>query len=453
MINNGYYNLSKNEIKYIKLNKSSFLSTSIMYIISIIFIYVLFGPSRIKRILSFSIEGSSTTNEIWIIPLLCLIMILLISIDKKNLIFNKYNLPFIVCVYLYIIIILIGGFNINSFSQYIYAALLFITPIFLFFPIVYLEYKEIEKLIKFFVISCLIYSILAIILSTNYAYFMNLVGNVIDDRYYSQYRASMMLGSSITVSYFFNLTLPLCFYLFYSNTDIKWRFISGVTIFVTIIATFVLLSRTAVLCTLIIIIYSLFFMKKRKKKSLVRKIGIFVLIITAILYTFKNYDLTRIINGMNFSGESVEARLKSSNLGIYIFTQFPLTGSGMGAFFKRVYDNKYLTVDGLSGLIDPHNMYVLILSELGLIGIFVTIIFFVTLVKKFSNIKDSLLKHTAYITVIAFLFDSLGGSQLVNEISFASIFWIYMGIFSSISFRKNKENMEYRSMVKNEETV
>lgn len=446
-MNNHSFNVSKKEFNYVKINKSSFLSAFTMYIICIIYFYVLFGPSRIKRILSFSIEGKSTTNEVWIIPLLCVVIILLIGINKKNLIINNHNLPFVVYVYLYIVIILLGGFNVNSIAQYIYAVMLFIVPIFLFFSMIYLEYQEIEKLIKIFVLSCLIYSILAIILSTNYAYFMNLVGNIIDDRYYLQYRASMMLGSSITVSYFFNLTLPLCFYLYYSNTEKKWRLISGITIFMTVIATFVLLSRTAVLCTLIIIAYSLFFMKKRKRKG-IRKIGIFLLIIIAILYTYKNFDLTRIIDGMNFSGSSVEARLQAINLGLYIFTQFPLIGSGMGTFFKRVYDNKYITVDGLTGLIDPHNMYILILSELGLIGIIVTALLFITLIKKFSNIEDNILKHTAYITVIAFLFDSLGGSHLVNEISFASIFWIYMGLFSAISFRKYRENMEYYSMVK-----
>lgn len=423
------YIKNKYDINYTNNNKLSFLSSFTMLTIGILYLYLLFGPRRIKNVLSVVIDGQKTTNEVWIIPSLCLTILLVYCIYYKfRVAVNRNNLFIFIYIFMYLFIILISGLNVKSIDQFIYASILFLFPIFLFITMFNLENKEIKNLIKFFVVICLIYAILAIVLSTNYALFMSLVGNEVYDSYYSQYRASMMLGSSITVSYYFNLTLPFCLYVYFSSTEKKWRIISGIAIIMTIIATLVLLSRVAVLCTIMIVIYSLFFLRK-SNKTISRKFSAIFIFIIALVFAFKNYDLSRVIAGMSFSGSSVEERLLASNLGLYIFKQSPIIGSGLGVYFERVYNNRFISVDGISGLVDPHNMYILILSEMGLIGFITTIFLFLTLFKKFSRIDDKFLKHTAYITLIAFMFDSLGGSQLVNEISFASIFWIYMGLF------------------------
>ena len=105
----------------------------------------------------------------------------------------------------------------------------------------------------------------------------------------------------------------------------------------------------------------------------------------------------------------------------------------MGRYFERIYSNKYITVDGVTSLIDPHNMYILVLSELGLFGLLAFLILFVVLIKSFTQIVEPLLRQTAYTTLIGYLIGgAMGGSHLVNTISFAAIFWIYMGMFNAL---------------------
>lgn len=417
-----------------KMHKYSFD----FFLILFIFLYALFALDRMKILLSPKIDGIATTNEVWIIILVYLLLNI-INRKKYLLPYYKYNLYLIFFLFIYTIVIIVGGFNLDSKLQYIYAVLLFITPILLFFLTSDLHINDINILIKIMVVICLTYAIFGIILTKHYTFFMRLVGNNVDNyQYYSQYRASMMLGSSITVSYYYNLTLPLCFYLFYNSIEKKWRIISGLAIIMNVLATAILLSRNAFFCTVLIVLYTIFFMKKNRKAIL--KIILFILFIIVGIYALKNYDLSRLTIGINPSDSSVEARLTASRLGLYIFKKYPIFGSGMGRFFKRVYDYRYINVDGFMGLVDPHNMYVLILSETGIVGLILMILIFLILFKSFSYIREKLLRETAYITLFAFLVGSIGGSHLFNEISYSIVFWIYMGVFNAISINDRIKN-------------
>src|SRR5690606_27005691 len=115
-----------------------------------------------------------------------------------------------------------------------------------------------------------------------------------------------------------------------------------------------------------------------------------------------------LLEGFSLSGSSVSERLTASKLGLYIFSIYPLFGSGIGRYFERIYSDRYINVEGLTGLIDPHNLYVLILSELGIIGLIVTIILFIYLFKRFSFIKEITLRQTGYLILFVFLFDAFG---------------------------------------------
>lgn len=431
-----------------KTNKYSFK----VYPILFIFLYALFALDRIKRTLSFAVDGIAVTNEIWIIVL----MYLLTTVVKKKgqTPFYEYDFYFGILLFLYMIVIVLGAFNADSITQYIYAVLLFMIPTLLFFMTSGLASNDIDFLLKIIVATCLSYAIFAIILATNYVFFMSLVGNPVDDyRYYSQYRASMMLGSSITVSYYFNLTLPLCFYLFFTSKDKNWTRISALAIVSNVVASFVLLSRAAALSTIFVVIANLLFVKNDSKKTTRRKLLLSILMGCAGIYVFKNYDLSRLAMGFDRSGNSIAARLTAGNLGLYIFRKHPLFGSGMGRHFRRAYDYKYIMVDGIEGLIDPHNMYVLVLSETGIIGLILVILMFLILLKSFSCIEERALRQTSYITLLVFLLDAMGGSHLFNEISYSIIFWIYMGLFNAISIKERNVPNDLRRVNKCESDV
>jgi len=401
-----------------------------LYLICFIYLYSLFALDRIKSILSFKVDGIPTTNEIWLV-----LLIVLVIIDKKKI--YRYDLYLGICLLMYMIDVFIGGFNTDSISQYFLAILLFVIPILLYFSFSNLSSSDVILFFKIAVLVCLIYATFAIILVRKYAFFIQLIGLEGGQYiYYSQSRPRMMLGSSITVSYYFNLTLPLCFYMFYYSKEKVWRVIAFFSIATNVLATFLLLSRMASLCMIIITLYGILYSIIFRNNSYRKNIVLFMLFIVVSVYAFQNYDLSRLISTELYkSGVSIQERLRASNLGLYIFSKQPILGSGMGSFFKRAYIDRYITVDGISALIDPHNMYILILSETGLIGFIILFLFFLILFKRISYIKERSLRHTAYLIFFAFLLDAIGGSHLFNEISYSNIFWIYMGLFRVISVK------------------
>ena len=216
-----------------------------------------------------------------------------------------------------------SGFHAISTTQYVYAVLLFLVPSLLFFITSKLQEGELHFLLKLFVVTSLIYSLFAIVLTTNYAFFMRLIGNPVDNyRYYGQYRASMMLGSSITVSYYFNLTLPLCFYSFYHSPEKKWKKLSAFAAGANVVATLVLLSRNANFVMVGIVVYCLFFMSKTSRVFGKTVISMFLLI-TAGLFATSKYDLSRLLIGLDRSGSSVALRLEATQLALVILRRNP----------------------------------------------------------------------------------------------------------------------------------
>ncbi len=410
-----------------------------------VFFYALFALDRIKKALSFTINGIVVTNEIWLIVLIIFLLLTAKMINYENetkfkLNENIYCYYFAVSFLLYVLVIIIGGFNAVSMSQYLCAVLYIIIPVLLYFVVSKLTMHDITLLYKIMVVTCLIYAVFAIILSTNYAFFMKLVGNPVDDyKYYSQYRASMMLGSSITVSYYMNLSLPLCFYMFMTGNNGKWCIVSAAAVIANIAATSILLSRNAFFCIILTLIL-LFMFVKDDTKNQVKKITMFIILFIAGAFVVGQYDLSRLWMGIDLSSDS--ARLSAAKLGLYIFSLYPFCGSGVGRYFSRVFDSRIVTIDGFTGLIDPHNMYILVLSETGIAGFLLLLITFLMLLKGYSFITKDSLRITSYITLFVFLFNSIGGSHLFNEISFSVVFWIYMGSFNAASINDRMKNIK-----------
>lgn len=407
-------------------------------LIGIAYMYSLFALDRIKNIFTVSINGISTTNEIWLI----LVISLLLAIgNKRKISIVKSNIIPSVLIFLLFVVFLVGGFKAESITQWVYAGLLFFIPLIMFVSIPSLDEAERLVLIKLFVGTTLFYAVFAIVLSTNYAYFMALVGNPVDNyRYYSQYRASMMLGSSITVSYYLNISLPFCFYLFYTIKQKVWRRLSLIAIIFNILATFILLSRLASLSAVLIALFFFVFVRSGSKNVFKQKVVLILIAVLGFYIIFNNYDLSRLITRINLNIGSVESRGTAAQLGLSIFSDNPLLGSGMGRYYLRAYSNKYILYNGINGLIDPHNLYVLIFSELGIIGSIVVFGLFVYLVIMINRISQKNYRRTAQAVLFIMLLNSMGGSQIINEISFSIVFWIYISIFKfdTNTIRKNK---------------
>lgn len=413
-------------------NSGNKLKPSII-LICLMFLYPLLAMSRIKAIGAPIISGMTGTNQVWIIPVLFLIIKFFSIRRGKSL--KIMDSGFLVALFLLFIVLVIGGFNAVSIEQYLYAIALFTVPILLLFTISKSDINYLGFFLKFFIFVCLAYSLFSIFASINYQIVMDFIGLT----NYSgavnlegQYRARTMIGSAITVAFYYNLSLPLLFYMYFSSRKTKWEYISLISIVMNLIATFLTLSRAgfyvAILVSLLCITYQI------KHRSLFRKkLLVFCSVIIGFVYIAGQYNIGRLFEKISFITTDFD-RFEGIQLALHIFKVFPIFGSGMGHYFIRMYEYRYLQVDGFYGLVDPHNLYVLLLSEIGFIGFALVIILFILMIKKISIIKDIMFRKTGYIMLFAMALGALGGSQLANEISYASVFWIYMSVFYAASY-------------------
>ena len=219
--------------------------------------------------------------------------------------------------------------------------------------------------------------------------------------------------------------------MFYTNKEKKWKRISLVAIIFNILATFILLSRLASLSAILVTIFYLLFVRSTSKNYFRQKVLFLLVAIIGFYIIIINYDLSRLFIVINLDVGSIESRGTAALLGLRIFFDNPIFGSGMGRHYLRAYTNKYISYNGIAGLVDPHNLYVMIFSELGITGSVIIFGLLLVLIFHLRKICQKNFRKTAYCIIFTMLLNSMGGSQIMNEISFSIIFWIYMSIFKS----------------------
>lgn len=420
---------SKNE------NKGGYFSR---VLISFMFLYPLFTLTRIKQIASPTVDMMATTNELWIMPAMLLVKKIIFNSHNKK----SYKVIVLVWIISLFIIILLGGFRVSNFEQYIFAVVVFLTPMFFLSVFTQKDMLYLNFFIKLFVIVCLTYSILYIILVSSFGNLSVLLGNGISSKSIissNQYRVRMMIGSTITVANYFVISLPILFFSYFTNKKNFWSKVSLLAIIANMCATILTLSRLAFFASVLVALICIIFQKEKqisKGKSLI----IIIIGIVAICYIAREYDITRLF--MGFSDSSTLARAESAKLALQIFKLYPIMGSGMGYYFTRVYSDKELVVDGISGLIDPHNAYLLILSELGISGSIIILLLLCYIIRRISKIPYKIFRTTGYSIIIAAGLVSFGGSHLINEISYSIVFWIYISMFYATSFL-DSSSLEY----------
>lgn len=398
-----------------------------IYLIALVFLYNLFALTRIKYMGGLTIEGIKEKNIaiIYAIVLILILITKLISRDKNDNVLNKHNNVIFLLLFAYLGICMLGFLKVSSTQQFIYAIVSFILPLMFFFTINENTARIIDKILKFIIIFNIIYAILTIVSSLNYSAMMSFLNNNLVKQYTKQYRANMMLGSSITVSYYFNITLPLCFFFFYNSKTKLWKRIGLIATILNITVTLILLSRVSALTTCIIVFF--FLLLKNKKKDFLKKLVFFILIIILGIQLINFFDLDRLVKG--FSDNSTSERMSSMKLAYEIFKDNPIIGSGTGNYFTRVYEERVITYEGCTGLVDPHNVYLLILSETGILGFLLLSGIFVYIYFLICKIKNDEYRKVAKITMIAFLITQVGGSHLFTSMELSMIFWTYLAIF------------------------
>ena len=184
------------------------------------------------------------------------------------------------------------------------------------------------------------------------------------------------------------------------------------------------------------IVGALFFMQLMLKKKFLGRL-IFILIVSFIIAVsvllttassgFIDALKERVMSLFMSPEESIKYRLDAWNVGIDMFKQSPLIGRGLGSFYQ-------ISLLAGSQLNFPHNFYVFILSELGLVGLFFLMFWWFQIGVKFVKLlKDCENEEIRVIGV-----GMIGGLVTIAiHMAFRSFsltdptFWGFMGLTSA----------------------
>lgn len=394
--------------------------TNVQYVfVCAVFLYALFAINRIKSLGSFFINGTSINNIVYLIGLIILVgMIGFKTIPHKN------QSLFAVISFLAFYSI-IGLFFASNFMQGIYGIICIFLPLLTLFTVRFSKENSI-KMLKFFSFVVAIYAVFVLVFSFNYNKVMAFLGNDSVVQYTNQFRISMPFGSSISTSYLFNIFIPIGFLLF-SITKGKRKIIYLIYVAVDSIACLSQLSRLAVLVLALEIFFCIFVYFKSIKLRL------FIIALGLITFAFvaRRFDLARLSTGI-FETDSGNSRFSAMKLGLTIFEEHLIFGTGVSRYYYRLWENNIINYNGISGLVDPHNLYILILSEYGIIGFSLFSLMALFVLRRIRSIQNKYFKNTGLIVLAVTALCSLGGSQLFNEINFSFVFWIVIGFFYNL---------------------
>ena len=167
-------------------------------------------------------------------------------------------------------------------------------------------------------------------------------------------------------------------------------------------------SRAAILALLALILYWVFLSKNKRLVFLISLISI--TLITTFNFDSIYYRFLSIFDIFNESGLRGLHRYLLIARGINMFLENPLFGTGVGTFHQ--YRHTWVELIHISrpdSFVDSHNLYVQILSEMGLLGAILFILLMYYLAKSINRYKiyNKTIYHYLMSNIILFLFSGL----------------------------------------------
>ncbi|MDM1521196.1 O-antigen ligase family protein [Myroides odoratimimus] len=214
---------------------------------------------------------------------------------------------------------------------------------------------------------------------------------------------------------------------FYST--VKNRFIKNVTFVSIILVGYILLingSRGAILCYLLaIIIFYLFYKKNLKYRTLYN--FLFLIVFTAIvLFVLNSDEFVYIISRMSEKGVGDDSRANLIEMGVNMLIDSNLLGVGAGNF------TNYVQYNFNSDILVPHNIFVEIFSQYGIIVFGAFIYMLIVLCKNLRNLKN----ESHFIVLTSLLIFSL--AFVINSVYLSNPYlWIYLASLFVVSKNKN----------------
>ena len=255
------------------------------------------------------------------------------------------------------------------------------------------------------------------------------------------------------------LTLPVSVYYYFSKNNI-WKYL-GILNFNSALLLIILLSNRATwLAVMVSGVTVLLILFLSRQKLLFQKIKIVFALNTLLVviigaFIFLNYSDTstlkkHTLNSLDFKKGSAKDRIELWKRTLNLINEKPITGEGLGSWKINMlkYGNEGLASENNTTFYQrPHNDFLWVAAEQGLIGLCLYIILFVLIL---FNLIKSLLIHTdahfkrQLLTILSvtlgylvFSFLSFPKERIVHNI----ILYLNWGIFLSIlNSKKNQES-------------
>ncbi len=377
--------------------------------------------------------GSGVINTLVILfNILFIVEIIL----KKETIFLKNKIFYLlIIIWLYLITNAVIGIN---FENSINRSIGFIRFVILAFGINYYLSKKFNYFINFiFKFWSLLFIVVTIDLIFESIMGFNIFGNVSE----RQGRLSSFLGEELKIgNYYFGFVLITLSYLIYKY---KKNYIPFVFSIVFIIVALLIGERSNFLKVLIITSLFLFFFQEKNYLKKIFVIFISLTFLFTIIYSNKNYKerfwVMLLKPLVQFNLKPIES-LKMSPYGahydtaIKIFNDNKIFGIGLKNFRVESgnpkYRNKEFIFTDARQTTHPHQMHFEILSETGLIGYLLFILFFFLSIFNFFKsykIEKNIFQLSSLLFLLATIIPLLPSGSFFTTYS-ATIFWINYGL-------------------------
>tara|TARA_A100000164_G_C21929195_1_gene784695 strand:- start:1218 stop:2483 length:1266 start_codon:yes stop_codon:yes gene_type:complete len=290
--------------------------------------------------------------------------------------------------------------------------------------------------INYFLISLLVTFLILFIDSI----FQKIFGfNIIGLKMITTTRVSSFFGDELILGSFIIKFLPILIALVYFSKFKKKEIISIIILLASLVPIILSAEKAAILTYLIF--FFLFVLVTRLK--LVNKLMLIfslVILISSILYSNQNIKKRLIDNLISNSqgGKYIFSQVHESHFktAFNMFLDKPITGHGPKMFRIKCSDEKY-QYDQLGCSTHPHNYYLQLLSETGLLGFSFLLLFYILILKNFIKqiylfFKKQEINYTNYFLtcslLLLFLPISVSGNFFNNWL--AIIYSLSLGFFN-----------------------
>lgn len=311
---------------------------------------------------------------------------------------------------------------------------------------------DVERLLRLFLWSSLLVTMIDLLLLIHFAPLYSAFGWAIQGAAWSA-RPRQAFGSAISIAALLSMVLPIA--LFFQR---QGRGLSRIPylLFPWILLVGIVLQASR-LAALTVVSY-LFFTTgaaSRRDRTL-RVVALATLLISIFMVYnyigsfFKRYTVI-------LGDASPVARVESGIVGLHVFGDHPLLGTGIGVFYPRSQETigeleyvdlrglgeKLMVYRGQATLPDPHDLYIMWLAELGLAGAagLVALIWVLTnySIRVINAAKrgglDASLFRAARSGILLVGAQMFGASFLLNNGRMSILIWIYLALALEVSRR------------------